>query len=287
MSGRAGPSSQLAGRARAGLLAAPAAGAAALLLLALAVMVAMSLGSRPEYGGVAYDGSGEAWRRLSEERAVIGRSASLSLEVAALATLLSLAIATPVAWWIARARPRRRPLLLLLVVLPSWTSFLLRTYAWRFLFGNEGPVNGLLEAAALGTVRFLNTEAAVVVGLVYGYLPFAVLPIYVAVERMDRDLLAAARDLGATPARAYWRVAFPLTLPGTVAGAVLVFVPSLAAFLTPSILGGADTYMIGQMVQDRFLSARNWPLGAALGVCLAGAAFLALLPLCRRRAARA
>jgi ABC-type spermidine/putrescine transport system permease subunit I len=247
-------------------------------------MVAMSLGSRPEHGGVRYDGSGAAYAQTWEERAIVARSAWASFRVAALATLLALAVGTPVAWWIAAAPPRRRALLLLLVVLPSWTSFLLRTYAWRFLFGTEGPVNAFLGTLSLGPVRFLHTEAAVVVGLVYGYLPFAVLPIYVAVERLDRDLLAAARDLGAGPVRAFARVAFPLTLPGTVAGAVLVFVPSFAAYVTPALLGGADTYLIGQHVQFEFLGERNWAKGAVLGVALTAVAALALLPLRARRA---
>ena len=272
---------------RAALLAVPAAWAAVLLLLPLAVLVAMSTGSRPDAGGVRYDGSFEAYGWLAEKSALVGRTAWRSVRVAGLATFFSLLIATPVAWWIAGAPPRRRGLLLLLVVLPSWTSFLLRTYAWRFLFGTEGPVNGLLEALSLPPVRFLNTETAVVVGLVYGYLPFAVLPIYVAVERLDRDLLAAARDLGAGPARAFTSVAFPLTLRGTLAGAALVFVPSFAAFVTPRVLGGSETYMIGQLTQARFLEGRDGPQGAVLGVAIAAAALLALLPLTRKDPARA
>src|SRR5262249_44233700 len=154
----------------------------------------------------------------------------------------------------------------LLVVVPSWTSFLLRTYAWKLLFRNEGPINGLLEGVGLSPVQLLNTEGAVVVGLVYGYLPFAVLPVYVAVERLDQDLLHAARALAAGPLRAFLSVALPLTLPGTVAGAMLVFVPSLAAFVTPALLGGERTYMVGQLTQDQYMKARDWPLGSALGV---------------------
>jgi ABC-type spermidine/putrescine transport system permease subunit I len=239
-------------------------------------MAAASLGSRPETGGVAYDGSLGGWRWLAEQEGVVGRVAWRSLRIAGLATLASLLLATPVAWWIARAPPRRRGLLLLLVVVPSWTSFLLRTYSWRWLFGTEGPVNGALEAAGLPRARFLDTEAAVVLGLVHGWLPFAVLPIYAAVERLDRDVLAAARDLGASPARAYATVGFPLTLPGTLAAATLVFVPSFAAFVTPALLGGKDTYMLGQLAQHRYLTARDGPAGAALGVALAATSFLAV-----------
>lgn len=269
-------------------LAVPALWAALLLALPLVVMAVMSTGSRPPHGGVVHDGSLEAWRWLGEREDLVARTAWRSARIAGLATLFAVLLATPTAWWIARAPVRRRALLLLLVVVPSWTSFLLRTYAWRILFRTEGPVNELLGLAGLDPVAFLNTEGAVVVGLVYGYLPFAVLPIYVAVERLDRDLLHAARDLGAGPVRTFLSVAFPLTLAGTVAGATLVFVPALAAFVTPALLGGDDTYMIGQLTQDQFMKARDWPLGSALGAALALAALLALLPvLGARRAARA
>jgi spermidine/putrescine transport system permease protein len=273
---------------RATLLGVPAVWAAGLLLLPLVVLAAASAGSRPETGGVAYDGSLGGWRWLAANREVVAGVALRSLRVAGVATLVCLLLATPVAWWIARAPPARRGLLLLLVVVPSWTSFLLRTYSWRWLFGTEGPVNGLLEGAGLGAVRFLDSEAAVVLGLVHGYLPFAVLPIYAAVERLDRDVLAAARDLGASPARSFWHVGLPLTFPGTLAAATLVFVPCLAAFVTPALLGGNDTYMIGQLAQHRYLTARDAPAGAALGALLALAALLVAagtaLALRRRRA---
>jgi spermidine/putrescine transport system permease protein len=251
-------------------------------------MVAMSTGSRPAQGGVAYDGSFDGWRWIASREELVAKTAWRSARIAGLATLLCVLLATPTAWWIARAPLRRRALLLLLVVVPSWTSFLLRTYAWKILFRTEGPVNAALGWFGLGPVGFLNTEGAVVVGLVYGYLPFAVLPIYVAVERLDRDLLHAARDLGAGPARTFVTVAFPLTLPGTIAGAMLVFVPALAAFVTPALLGGDDTYMIGQLTQDQYMKARDWPLGSALGAALALAALVALLPIGgARRATRA
>jgi len=269
-------------------LAVPVAWAALLLALPLVVMAVMSTGSRPAQGGVTYDGSLDAWRWLGEREDLVARTAWRSARIAGLATLFAMLLATPTAWWIARAPVRRRALLLLLVVVPSWTSFLLRTYAWRILFRTEGPVNEALGLVGLDPVAFLNTEGAVVVGLVYGYMPFAVLPVYVAVERLDRDLLHAARDLGAGPVRTFFAVAFPLTLAGTVAGATLVFVPALAAFVTPALLGGDDTYMIGQLTQDQFMKARDWPLGSALGAALALAALLALLPvLGAKRVARA
>jgi spermidine/putrescine transport system permease protein len=251
----------------------------ALLLLPLALLLSTGAGSRPEYGGVVHDGSGAGYRWLLERHDLVGRSLVQSLRVAALATLLALLAATPLAWWAARLPPRARAWVLLLAVLPSFTSLLLRTYAWRFLLGNEGPVNGLLSALSLGPWRVLHTEGAVVVGLAFASLPFAVLPIHAAVERIDRDVLAAARDLGAGPLRAFARVGFPLTRAGTVAAATLVFVPSLSAFTVPTLLGGADTYLLGQLVQERFLGARDWPSGAAVAVALAAASLVALLPL--------
>ncbi|MCC7137144.1 MAG: ABC transporter permease [Planctomycetes bacterium] len=279
---RAGPVSKAA------TLALPVAWAALLLLLPLVVMVVTSTGSRPPSGGVQHDGSLQAWSWIASRGELVSRTAWRSARIAGVATLLCVLLATPTAWWIARAPLRRRALLLLLVVVPSWTSFLLRTYAWKILLRTEGPVNELLGLLGAGPVSFLNTEGAVVVGLVYGYLPFAVLPIYVAVERLDRDLLHAARDLGAGPVRTFVSVAFPLTLAGTVAGAMLVFVPSLAAFVTPALLGGDDTYMVGQLTQDQFMKARDWPLGSALGAALAAAALLALLPVAlAKRVARA
>lgn len=275
---------------RAPWVALPVLWAFALLALPLVAMLLMSAGSRPPQGGVVFDGGMEGWRWVAEQEAAVVSTAGRSARIAGVATLLCLLLATPTAWWIARAPLRRRALLLLWVVVPSWTSFLLRTYAWKVLLRTEGPVNALLERVGLGPVSFLNTEAAVVVGLVYGYLPFAVLPIYVAVERLDRDLLAAARDLGAGPVRAFLAVALPLTLPGMLAGATLVFVPSLAAFVTPALLGGDDTYMIGQLTQDQFLKARHGPAMAALGALLCAAALAALLPVAaarwRRRGSR-
>ena len=284
----AGPADRGDPGARAATLALPVAWAALLLLLPLVVMVVTSAGSRPASGGVVNDGSLDAWAWIASHGDLVSRTAWRSARIAGLATVLCVLLATPTAWWIARAPLRRRALLLLLVVVPSWTSFLLRTYAWKILFRTEGPVNEVLALLGAGPVSVLNTEGAVVVGLVYGYLPFAVLPIYVAVERLDRDLLHAARDLGAGPVRTFVSVAFPLTLAGTVAGAMLVFVPSLAAFVTPALLGGDDTYMVGQLTQDQFMKARDWPLGSALGVALAAAALLALLPVAlAKRVARA
>jgi spermidine/putrescine transport system permease protein len=267
------------GRAlRASLLALPSFWAVLFLLLPLVLLVAMGFGSRPPYGGVDLDGSAAGYRWVAENAGLVGRSLGSSLRVAALSTVLALLLATPVAWWAARLPPRTRAWVLLLAVVPSWTSLLLRTYAWRFLLGNEGPLNAALGAVGAGPVRWLHTEGAVIAGLAFACFPFAVLPVHAAVVRLDRDVLAAARDLGAGPLRAFWRVGLPLTRAGTVAAAALVFVPSLAAFTVPVLLGGADTFLLGQLVQERFLGARDWPSGAAIAVALAAASVLVFLP---------
>jgi ABC-type spermidine/putrescine transport system permease subunit I len=262
---------------RAALLALPSAWAVLFLLGPLALLALMALGSRPPYGGADLDGSGAGISWVAENASLVGRSLGSSVRVAALSTVLALLLATPVAWWASRLSPRARAWVLLLAVLPSWTSLLLRTWAWRFLLGTEGPLNAALGAVGLGAVRWLHTEAAVVAGLAFACFPFAVLPIHAAVSRLDRDVLAAARDLGAGPWRAFWRVGLPLTRAGTVAAAALVFVPSLAAFTVPALLGGADTFLLGQLVQERFLGARDWPSGAAIAVALATVSLLVFL----------
>jgi spermidine/putrescine transport system permease protein len=269
------------GTPRAAFLSVPAVWAAALLLLPAVLLVAMTTGSRPPHGGVAYDGTGGGWRWLVESREIVGRSLADSLRVAGLATLLAVGLATPLAWWIARLPRRARAGALLLAVVPSWTSLLLRAYAWRFLLGNEGPLEAAAAGAGLPPLRLLHTDAAVVLGLAFASLPFAVVPIHAAVERLDRDVLAAARDLGAGAFTAFLRVGFPLTRAGTVAAATLVFVPSLASFTVPALLGGADSFLLGPLAQERFLGARDWPSGAALAAAL-GAASLAAWLLVRR-----
>jgi spermidine/putrescine transport system permease protein len=192
-----------------------------------------------------------------------------SVWLALLTTALTLLVAYPVAYWLALLAPRRhRNALLALVVLPFWTSFLVRMYAWVFLLRTEGPVNLTLQALGLPPLELLYTPAAVLIGQVYGELPFMVLPLYVALERLDRSLLEAAADLGASPARSLLAVTLPLTSPGIVAGCVLVFIPSLGAYLAPDLLGGAKTVYVGNLIQSQFAVARDVPFGAALAFLL-------------------
>jgi len=193
-----------------------------------------------------------------------------SAKYAALTTILCLLAGYPLAYFIARYGGRRKALLLLLVMLPFWTSYLIRIFSWMTLLQTEGLLNGLLMS--LGLVRepliLLNTPFSVVLGLTYGFLPFATLPLFASLDRLDGTLLEAAADLGAPPITAFWKVVFPLSLPGVVAACLLTFVPAMGDFVTPEILGGVDTQMIGNLIQQQFLASYNWPFGSALSLVL-------------------
>jgi spermidine/putrescine transport system permease protein len=187
-----------------------------------------------------------------------------SLWLAVVTTVICLILAYPFAYFIATRRPVVRNVLLVLVMIPFWSNFLVRTYAWRVLLGSDGPVSQLTQLLGLGQTRILFTPLAILIGLVYGFLPFMVLPLYAAIERIDWSLVEAARDLYANGWKAFRRVTLPLSRPGVVAGSILVFIPSLGAYVTPEILGGAKTTLLGSYIVQQFLAARNWPFGAAL-----------------------
>ena len=193
-----------------------------------------------------------------------------SLRIAATATLVCLLLGYPMAYAIARAAPGRRPLLLMLVILPFWTSFLIRVYAWMGLLAENGILNQVLRWSGLasdpGTI--LGTEWAVQLGIVYAYLPFMVLPLYASLEKLDTSLLEAAADLGARPLAAFLTVTLPLSLPGIVAGCLLVFIPAVGEFVIPDLLGGTDTLMIGKVLWDEFFTNADWPLASAVAICL-------------------
>jgi spermidine/putrescine transport system permease protein len=182
--------------------------------------------------------------------------------------VLCIAIGYPMAYCIGRARDTIRQRLLLLVMIPFWTSFLIRTYAWITILKQEGLLNSLLHGLSLTTMPLdlLYTPAAVIVGLVYAYLPFMILPIYGSVEKLDGALIEAAYDLGAGPVRVFSSVIIPLTTPGIAAGTLLVFVPAIGMFAITDLLGGARVPLIGNVIQNQFMQARDWPFGAALGV---------------------
>ncbi len=212
-----------------------------------------------------------------------------SLRIAALTTLIALAIGYPLAYAMASAPARWRAILLVLVILPFWTSFLIRVYAWIGILRPEGLLDMALAALGLSDqpLRLLNTEAAVLIGMVYSYLPFMVLPLYATLEKLDRSLLEAAADLGATPLRAFLTVTLPLSLPGILAGSALVFIPAIGEFVIPDLLGGPDTTMIGKVLWTEFFSNRDWPLASAVAVVLLVVLVLPLALLRRARLARA
>jgi putrescine transport system permease protein len=193
-----------------------------------------------------------------------------SLRIAATSTLATLLLGYPMAYAIARTRADRRPLLLMLVVLPCWTSFLSRVYAWMGLLAENGILNQLLRWSGLvshpGTI--LGTEWAVHLGIVYAYLPFMVLPLYATLEKLDWSLLEAAADLGARPVAAFLTVTLPLSLPGVVAGCLMVFIPAVGEFVIPDLLGGTRTLMIGKVLWDEFFTNADWPLASAVAICL-------------------
>lgn len=193
-----------------------------------------------------------------------------SLRIAAISTLGALLLGYPMAYAIACAAPERRPLLLMLVVLPFWTSFLIRVYAWMGLLDENGLLNQFLRwsgiAADPGTI--LGTEWAILLGIVYAYLPFMVLPLYATLEKLDAGLLEAAADLGATPFKAFLTITLPLSAPGIVAGCLLVFIPSVGEFVIPDLLGGTRTLMIGKVLWDEFFTNADWPLASAVAISL-------------------
>ncbi|MGV1759460.1 MULTISPECIES: ABC transporter permease subunit [unclassified Rhizobium] len=193
-----------------------------------------------------------------------------SLQIAGISTLLTLIIAYPIAYGMAQAPRTIRPTLLMLVILPFWTSFLIRVYSWMSILSTTGLLNQLLMT--LGIIHeplvILNTNTAVYIGMVYSYLPFMILPLYAALEKMDGTLIEAAQDLGCTPIGAFWRVTFPLSLPGVIAGCMLVFIPAVGEFVIPDLLGGSETLMIGKVLWTEFYSNTDWPLASAVATIL-------------------
>ncbi|EIE50768.1 putrescine/spermidine ABC transporter permease [Salipiger aestuarii] len=193
-----------------------------------------------------------------------------SLRIAALSTLITLAVGYPIAYGMARADHAWRPTLLMLVILPFWTSFLIRVYSWMGILSNEGTLNTVLQW--LGVIneplQIMNTPTAVYIGIVYTYLPFMVLPIYSALEKLDDSLLEAAEDLGCSRFTAFWLVTWPLSRSGIVAGCFLVFIPALGEFVIPSLLGGSSTLMIGKVLWEEFFNNRDWPVASAVAVIL-------------------
>ncbi len=265
------------------LFLAPAYAVQTLLFLApLGIIAAYSLLTRGAYGGLARPWTFESYTRFFDPLYAVILVRSFAM--AGAATVLCFLLGFPLALFISRAG-RRKNLYLQLVILPFWTSFLVRTYAWMFLLRDTGLINTAL--ISLGVIRdplpLLYNHGAVILGLVYGYLPFMVLPIYATLERLDRSLLEAAADLGAREWATLTRVVMPLSAPGIRAGCILVFIPCLGAYLTPDLLGGGKTIMAGNLVQNQFTTARDWPFGSAVSLALMAVVMLLLMVFVRRR----
>ena len=249
--------------------------------LPLLVVFGVSLASRGLYGGVEWIATFDSYRRLADP--LLGMVFLRSFIFASLTTLACAVIGLPLAYMVARASPRWQLVLLTLVMIPFWTNFLVRTYAWIVILRADGLVNSLLLDLGIQSEPFslLFTDFAVAIGLIYGYLPFMVLPLIVAIERISPQLEEAAYDLYASMSAMFRYVVIPLSKPGLLAGGVLVFIPSLGAFITPYLLGGGQKMMIGTLIQQEFLISRDWPFGSALSFGLMGTALMAWFLLTR------
>ena len=248
--------------------AALAAPAAVWLLLFLALpfvaMLVFAFGHRAPAGGYLPGFTFEQFLNLPARATAFANT----LLLAPAGGLLCLLVAYPVAYYLAlRCDPRYRLVLVSLIVVPFWTSLLVRTYAWMYILGSRGLPN-LLEAIGLPDIRMLNTPGAVLIGIVYGYLPLMIMPIYVSLEKLDRRLLDASADLGARPMSTFFGVTLPLSMPGVIAGFMLVFVPAIGEFVIHELLGGPDTLMIGRVLWNEFFSNRDWPVASAVAIAM-------------------
>jgi spermidine/putrescine transport system permease protein len=238
-------------------------------LIPLGIMLVYSFCQRSRYGGVVWEFTIDNY--LKVPKPIYLKPVLRSFWVAAVNTVICLLIGYPAAYYISsRPTVKVKNILLLLVILPLWTNFVVRTYAWMVILREGGVINTILMKLNLieKPLELLFTKKAVIIGLVYGYLPFMIWPLYVSIEKVDRSFLEAANDLGANRFQTFFRVMLPLTLPGIVAGSILVFIPTLGAFVTPDLLGGAKDMMIGNLIQNQYVKVRNWPFGSALSFIL-------------------
>lgn len=268
------------------LIAIPYVWLLALFLIPFLIVVKISLSdaalARPPYMpqldlSAGWQGVIDFFRELDFENFVFLTTDSLywkaylsSLKIALISTLLTLLVGFPIAYAMARAPEEWRPTLMMLVILPFWTSFLIRVYAWMGILSQNGLLNGLLLSTGIISepLTILNTDIAVYIGIVYTYLPFMILPVYAALEKLDGSLLEAAEDLGCSRTSAFWLVTVPLSKQGVIAGCFLVFIPAMGEFVIPSLLGGSETLMIGKVLYEEFFSNRDWPVASAVAVIL-------------------
>jgi spermidine/putrescine transport system permease protein len=264
------PSASLRARLSGGLLVLPGVGwLLVFFLLPLFIIFIVSFGSKDATGHVVLDDLGLRNYFEATKPEFLPAFAN-SVRYSLLTTILSLVIGYPIAFWISRHGGRHKILLLILVMLPFWTSYLIRTYAWMIILRDNGVANSILMGLGLTSdpIAFLNTDFSVVLGMTYGFLPFAILPLYVSIDRLDDNLVQAGRDLYATGRGAFLHVMLPLTMPGIIAAAILTFIPAMGDYVTPDLLGGAQTSTIAKVVQVLFTSGRDWPYGSALGFML-------------------
>ncbi len=238
------------------------------LLLPLVLVVVLSVMTRGPYGNVVYRLNLENYTRLLDSLYL--RILGFSLYTAAATTLATILIGYPLAYYIARSGAQHRSIMIFLILVPFWTNFIIRIYAWIMILRTEGLLNGAL--LGLGAIQvpldILYTPTAVLIGMVYEFLPFMVLPLYTSLEKIEMAQLEAAADLGARPWRAFWRITLPLSVPGIVAGSILVFIPAMGMFVVPDLMGGAKTVLVGNLIRNQFLTARDWPFGAAASMLL-------------------
>jgi len=239
-----------------------------LIVLPLLLVVGLSFLSRGEYGQVLFKFDISNYTRMFD--AVYGKIMLFSLAVGLGTTVLCLLIGYPMAYYLARAPARQRSLLLFLILLPFWTNFIIRIYAWMMILRSGGFLDSFLQWAHIikTPLGLLYTPTAVMIGMVYEFLPFMVLPLYTSLEKIENSLLEAAADLGAPPWKAFLRVTLPLSVPGMIAGTILTFIPAMGMFVVSDLLGGAKTMLIGNVIQNQFLTARDWPFGAAVAMIL-------------------
>lgn len=263
------------------LIAVPYAWLLALFLIPFFIVFKISLSdlalSIPPYTPTMKDGFGQMIKAFDFENFVFLKTDDLywkaylsSLKIALISTVLALLVGYPMAYGMARAPEEWRPTLMMLVILPFWTSFLIRVYAWVGILSNEGFLNQFLLWTGLisAPLTIMNTTTAVYIGIVYTYLPFMILPIYAALDRLDESLIEAAEDLGCSRIKAFWLVTIPLSRNGIIAGCFLVFIPALGEFVIPSLLGGSGTLMIGKVLFEEFFNNRDWPVASAVAVIL-------------------
>jgi len=238
------------------------------MVVPLILVTVLSFLSRGTYGEVVYKFNIENYIRLFDP--LYARILGYSLLVGFLTTVLSLVIGYPMAYYIARAPVRQRSLLLFLILLPFWTNFIIRIYAWIMILRSSGFLNSFLQWIGVihEPLNILYTPTAVLIGMVYEFLPFMVLPLYTSLEKIENAQLEVAADLGAPPWKAFLRVTLPLSVPGMIAGTILVFIPAMGMFVVPDLMGGAKTMLIGNVIRNQFLTARDWPFGAAASMLL-------------------